>query len=91
MSSPCSKCRFLRTLPAPVYEPEFPRIVYEHGCGYSVVPPPMFQIQSGRSMLWSADKDATQDQKMLIFSNIETTTCYVFEGRDPDTAAQQEA
>lgn len=55
-----------------------------------MVPPPMLQIQSGRSMIWSPDDAATDEQKMLVFSNIETTTCYAFEPRDEGTTAQQE-
>ena len=90
MASPCAKCKFLIDLDRVLSDPDYPQVSYSHGCGYPMVPPPMLQIQSGRSMIWSPDDAATEEQKMLVFSNIETTTCYAFEPRNEGTTAQQE-
>ncbi len=88
MSSPCAKCKHLLKLDEPVFDPDYPRIAYYYGCGYAVVPPPMFSMQSGRSMLWSADGEVDENKKMLLISNIETSTSYAFEPRDPVIVSQ---
>lgn len=80
MSSACINCSYLRNISdKPVKDPNYPAITYYYGCGYQEVPPPMFFQQSGRYMFWHEDPDIDDAQKMLLFTNINTTSCSKFE------------
>lgn len=76
MASNCGRCNHLVKLDAPVIDRDF-GVTYRHGCSFSQTPPQL-SMQTGRRRLWSADSTVADEDKMLIFSNIEYTTCGAF-------------